>query len=62
MQNESNAPGQQKTHTATRPNPTDPAGAPETREFTQEEWRNRDKSEGWTRPEDSGTDSAEPTE
>lgn len=45
------APGQQKVHTATRINPE--TGAVETRDFTQEEWRNRDKSEGWTRPEDS---------
>jgi hypothetical protein len=47
--------GQSKVHTAKRTNPE--TGQPETREFTQEEWRNRDKSEGWTRPE--GEDEAE---
>jgi hypothetical protein len=43
------APGQSKVHTATRVNPT--TQETESRDFTQEEWRNRDKSEGWTRPE-----------
>lgn len=51
------APGQQKTHEATRTNPV--TGEKETRTFTQEEWRNRDKSEGWERPEDEG-DTATP--
>jgi hypothetical protein len=41
--------GQQKTHTAIRVNPA--TGATETQEFTQEQWRQRDKSAGWTRPE-----------
>lgn len=45
-------PGQSKSHTATRTNPT--TGEVETRVFTQEEWRRRDKSEGWTRPDDEG--------
>ena len=41
------APGQKKSHEATR---TLADGTVETRTFTQEEWRNRDKSEGWERP------------
>ena len=45
----SGAPGQQKSHVATRVNPA--TGQQETKTFTQEEWRNRDKSEGWNRPE-----------
>ena len=49
------APGQQKSHTATRVNPE--TGQTETREFTQAEWRDRDKAEGWTRPDEAeGTD------
>jgi hypothetical protein len=54
------APGQQQVHTATRTNPA--TGEIETREFTQEQWRARDKADGWTRPEDDGTDSDEPTD
>jgi hypothetical protein len=51
--------GQQKSHTATRTNPD--TGATETREFTQAEWRARNKSEGWTRPdEDESEDEPEP--
>jgi hypothetical protein len=51
--------GQQKVHTATRTNPD--TGQPETRDFTQAEWRERDKSEGWTRPEgdDEGGDAGD---
>lgn len=54
------APGQQKIHTATRVNPA--TGETETREFTQEQWRARDKSEGWTRPEgeDEAAEGSEP--
>lgn len=47
--------GQQKTHTATRVNPD--TGQTEIKEFTQEQWRNRNKSEGWTRPDDEGDES-----
>lgn len=41
--------GQQKSHVATRTNPT--TGEVEQRTFTQQEWRNRDKTEGWERPD-----------
>lgn len=51
--------GQQKVHIATRVNP---AGETEQREFTQEQWRNRDKAEGWTRPDaDEGETDEAPT-
>jgi hypothetical protein len=43
------APGQQKTHTATRINPE--SGVSESKDFTQAEWRQRDKTAGWTRPD-----------
>ena len=46
---EKQAAGQQKVHQATRLNPD--TGATETKDFTQEAWRGRDKSEGWTRPD-----------
>jgi hypothetical protein len=51
--------GQQKQHVATRVNPT--TGETETKTFTQQEWRQRDKSEGWSRPEseDEGADETE---
>lgn len=49
--------GQSKTHEATRTNPT--TGEVETRTFTQAEWKARDKSEGWTRPDDVDGDEAE---
>lgn len=52
------APGQQKPHDATRTNPT--TGEIENRTFTQEEWRNRDKAEGWTRPDGEEIDGSEP--
>jgi hypothetical protein len=51
--------GQQKSHVATRTNPT--TGEVEQREFTQQEWRNRDKTEGWERPEGE-TETEEPAE
>jgi hypothetical protein len=51
--------GQEKTHTITR---TLPDGTVVTKEVTQEEWRNRNKAEGWTRPEgETETESTEPT-
>jgi hypothetical protein len=49
--------GQQKPHEATRTNPT--TGEVETRTFTQEEWRNRDKTEGWTRPDEAEGDTTD---
>jgi hypothetical protein len=51
------APGQGKTHTATRVNPD--TGVSESKDFTQAEWRARDKTEGWERldgVEDDTTD------
>lgn len=44
-------PGLSKTHTATRTNPD--TGATESKDFTQQEWKDRDKSEGWTRPDEA---------
>jgi hypothetical protein len=46
------ASGQQKSHTATRT----VNGVEETRDFTQQQWRERDKTEGWQRPEDTTTE------
>ena len=39
--------GQEKLHQATRTNPE--TGETESKEFTQTEWRDRDKAAGWTR-------------
>lgn len=39
--------GQSKVHEAHRTNPD--TGQPETKTFTQAEWKQRDKSEGWSR-------------
>lgn len=50
--------GQDKVHTATRTNPD--TGEVETKDFTQAEWRARNKSEGWTRPDDESEESDEP--
>ena len=42
--------GQSKSHEATRLNPV--SGQTESKSFTQEEWRQRDKTEGWERPDE----------
>lgn len=50
---EGGPPGLQKTHTLSRTNPE--TGEVETRDVTQQEWKNEGKalrSEGWARPED----------
>jgi len=49
--------GQEKVHGATRIHPD---GSVEAKDFTQTEWKARDKSEGWTR--DDGEDVEEPEE
>lgn len=61
--NDPNKPkGYDKPKEATRVNPT--TGETETRTFAnQDEWKKRDKTEGWERPEgdDAETDPAPPT-
>lgn len=53
------APGLAKTHTITRVNPD--TGETETREVSQEEWREQGRqlrAEGWQRPDDDEADDA----
>lgn len=52
------APGLQKSHEATRTNPE--TGQVETRQFTQAEWKARNRSEGWERPDGDEAEADEP--
>jgi hypothetical protein len=50
--------GQQKLSTWTRVNPA--TGETETKQGTNQEWRERNKADGWTRPEDDTDATDEP--